>query len=79
MEFITKGNTQFRVSNFKTWTKEQFISQYKGLVSCDLNDVWNQIELANGTSSESNKAVGKKHERNHSKKVDAVPFPKRGL
>lgn len=79
MEFIKVGNTQLRVSAFKDWTFEKFKQQYKGLINSDLKSVWNQIELANGTSSESNKAVGKKHEKHNSKKVDAVPFPSSGL
>lgn len=78
MEFITAGNTQFKVSNFKTWTKEQFISQYKGLVNCDLSSVWNEIAKLN-EDTESNNETRKESKKPKREKGNDVPFPKRGL
>lgn len=79
MEFIQAGKTQLRVSAFKDWTFEEFKSQYKGLVSVDLKKLWSEIELANGTSSKSDTAVGETDKSFKRKKYNDVPFPKRGV
>lgn len=72
---IKVGKTTFSIEGIKSLTKAEFLESNKH-INADLAQIW---ESVNGTSSESNKAVGKKHERNHSKKADDVPFPSSGL
>jgi len=77
--YIIDNGQQFNPNTFKTWTKEKFFKCYAGVVKCDLASVWNQIELANGTSSESDKEIRIEHEGNNAQKVDAVSVPKRRI
>lgn len=72
---IRVGKTTFSIEAIKSLTKAEFLESNKN-INADLAQIWDDV---NGTSSESNKKVGRKHEGNNPKKVDAVPFSKRGL
>jgi len=72
---IRVGKTTFSIEGIKSLTKDEFLELNKH-INADLAQIWDDV---NGTSSESNKAVGEKRKSNNSKKVDGVPFPKRGV
>ena len=44
MGFLKIGNTEFNVDAMSEWTKEKFKQVYKGLLTQDLDLVWEAIE-----------------------------------
>ena len=70
---IRVGKTTFSIEGIKSLTKDEFLELNKH-INADLAQIWDDV---NGTSSESNKKVGRKHEGNNSPKVDAISVPKR--
>ena len=45
METLRIDKTTFHVPNLKSWTKEDFIKQYEGQVTFDINDAWELIQM----------------------------------
>lgn len=44
MGYLKIGNTEFNVDAMSEWTKEKFKQLYKGLLTQDLDLVWDAIE-----------------------------------
>lgn len=57
------GNVSFNPEAFKDWTKEQFIEAYKGKLTIDINQVWENICKENGSINEPSKESKKSKRR----------------
>ena len=54
MGYLKIGNTEFNVDAMSEWTKEKFKQVYKGLLTQDLDLVWDAIEKERAKTQKEN-------------------------